>query len=80
MVEVRVGPKGRVVIPAAVRQVLGIDEGAVLVARVEGDELVLTSRAVVKRRLREMFADAPGSMAEDLIAERREEARREVQE
>lgn len=78
--EVRVGPKGRVVIPAEARQALGIDEGTVLVARIEGDQLVLTSREAVKRRLRAMFTDVPGSMADDLIAERREDARREGRE
>ncbi len=65
------------VIPIEARQALGIAEGSVLVIHVGKDQLVLTTREAVKRRLREMFADVPGSMAEDLIAERREEAQRE---
>ena len=37
-VRVVVGPGGRVVIPAAYREVLGIEEGDAVVMRVEGDE------------------------------------------
>jgi AbrB family looped-hinge helix DNA binding protein len=76
--EVRVGPEGRVLIPAEVRRATGIEPGTRLVVRVEGERVVLIPRDAIKRRLREMFAHVDGSMAGELIAERREEAAREA--
>ena len=77
---VRVGPQGRIVIPAAVREELGLGVGDELSTRVEDGRLVLERREDVARRLRERFASvAPGrSLSEELIAERREEARSEA--
>jgi AbrB family looped-hinge helix DNA binding protein len=66
-----VGPKGRVVIPADVRRQLGIEEGSELVALVEGDGVLLLPRSAVKQRLRGLFAGANGSLADELIRERR---------
>ena len=74
---VSVGPKGRVVIPAAIRRELGIAEGSQLVALVEGGGVVLLPRAEVRRRLRGMFAGVGTSMAAELVRDRRREARRE---
>ena len=75
---VAVGPKGRVVIPASIRRELGIDEGSELVALVEGEAVVLVPRSAVKSRLRSIFADTGVSMRQELIDERRAEARREA--
>ena len=75
---VDVGPKGRIVIPAALRRELGIGEGSQLVARVEGGGLVLVPKEAIRRRLRDRFAGVQGSMADELIKERREEAAGEV--
>ena len=75
---VAVGPKGRVVIPASIRRELGIDEGSELVALVEGESVVLVPRSAVKSRLRSIFADIGVSMRQELIDERRAEARREA--
>jgi AbrB family looped-hinge helix DNA binding protein len=72
---VSVGPKGRVVIPAEIRRRLGIDEGSELVALVEGQAVVLVPRSAIKSRLRSMFADVKVSMVDELLAERRAEAR-----
>ena len=74
---VAVGPKGRVVIPAGIRRMLGIEQGSELVAIVEGEAVVLVPREAIKRRLRSIFADVPTSMREELLAERRVEAARE---
>ena len=76
---VRVGDQGRIVIPARVREKLGIVAGDELVARVEGGRLLLEKRENVLRRLRERFSAVPGgvSLADELVLERREEARRE---
>ena len=76
--QVKVGPEGRVLIPADVRRAAGIEPGTILVVRVEGECVVLTPRDAIKQRLRKMFSDVPGSMAEELIAERREQAARDA--
>ena len=77
---VRVGPKGRVVVPAPIRKQLGLEEGTELMARVEGDGIVLEPRSAAIRRLqahvREVVPEGV-SLVDELIAERREEARRE---
>ncbi len=75
---VEVGPKGRVVIPAAIRRELGIGVGSELVALVEDGGVLLLPRGEVKRRLRRMFAGVEGSLASELIAERRREAAAEA--
>jgi AbrB family looped-hinge helix DNA binding protein len=78
-IRVKVGPKGRVVVPASIRRELGIEEGTELMARVEGDGIVLEPRSAAIRRLQALFAHIPRdvSLVDELIAERREEARRE---
>ena len=66
-------------IPAAARNALGLRPGDVLSIRVEADHLVLEHRAAVLKRLRERFARVPVtvSLADELLAERKEEVRRE---
>ena len=79
--KVRVGPQGRIVIPAALREELKIGSGQELVARVEDGRLVLERREDVVRRLKDRFAHVPAErvLSEELIAERREEARFEAE-
>jgi AbrB family looped-hinge helix DNA binding protein len=75
-----IGPQGRVVIPADLRRELGLEPGTPLVAHVEEGRLVLERRDQILRRMREELRGSarPGSSTvDDLIAERREEARRE---
>ena len=76
--QLKVSAQGRVVIPVEMRRELGIDPGEVMVARVEGDKLVLEKKSAVLARLRKRFAHIPRdvSLADELIAERREEVRR----
>lgn len=76
---VTVGPQGRLVIPSRIRNELGISSGDVLVAVVEKERLVLEKREAVLQRLRRRFSKVPPgvSLAEELIAERRAEAKRE---
>lgn len=76
---VRVGEQGRLVIPVELRRSLGIKPGETLVARVEDGRLVLERREVILDRVRSWFAGIPSdvSLVDELIAERREEARRE---
>ncbi len=76
---VRVGDRGRLVIPASIRRRLGLARGDVLVANVDGDRLVLEPRGAALARLRERLASIPTdvSLVDELLAERREEARRD---
>jgi AbrB family looped-hinge helix DNA binding protein len=70
------------VIPAPVRHELGIDPGDELVVSVDDQRLVLESRAAIAAQLRGSLKHlAKGaSVVDELIAERREEARREEDE
>jgi AbrB family looped-hinge helix DNA binding protein len=78
--KVLVGEKGRIVIPAEIREAMGIAAGDSLDLRFDDDELrVSTRRARLKRaqeRVRKLIP--PGvSLADELLAERREEAKLE---
>lgn len=82
-VRVTVGPQGRIVIPAELRKVLDIHPGEQLVARAEEGRLVLQRRDAVIAELQQLFRDAVPrgvSLVDELIAERRDEARREDEE
>ena len=75
---VRLGAQGRLVVPAPIRNALGFRPGETLVARIEDGHLVIEKPEAVERRLHERFRKFEGrSLAEELIAERREEARKE---
>lgn len=76
----RVNENGRVVIPASYRKMLGIKAGDEVILRMEDDELRITTmkRRIerAQRRIRQYVK--PGvSLADELIAERREAAKRE---
>ena len=76
--EIQLGAQGRVVVPAPIRKAIGFRPGDALVARVEDDRLVIEKPESVERRIRARFRKSGDrSLAEELIAERREEARRE---
>ena len=80
-VRVVVGPGGRVVIPAAYRGVLGVEEGDAVFMRVEGDELRVVSDETEVRRVREMVAryvPPDVSLVDELLRERRREVGAEI--
>jgi AbrB family looped-hinge helix DNA binding protein len=81
-VEVSLGRQGRLVIPAALRRELGFEEGDALVARQELGRLVLEKPEPIKKRLKQRFSEVPAErkLVEELIAERREESRRDAAE
>ena len=76
----RVNENGRVVIPASYRKALGINVGDEVVLRIENDELRIMS---LKRRLEQAqrrirrYIKPGRSLADELIVERREAAKRE---
>ena len=74
------GRQGRLVVPAALRRELGLETGDVLVARAEDDRLILEPRSAVLARVRSRFAAVPKdvSLVDELLAERRADARREA--
>jgi AbrB family looped-hinge helix DNA binding protein len=79
-VNVRLNDNGRIVIPAAIREALGILPGEELVLRVEGDELRITTMRHRIERARQLVRRhvKPGrSLVDELLAERRKAARRE---
>jgi bifunctional DNA-binding transcriptional regulator/antitoxin component of YhaV-PrlF toxin-antitoxin module len=68
-----VGPKGRVVLPAAVRRAAGMDEGAEVVATVDRTgRLVLETTESVRERV---WAAAPSSADLDATADIRAQRR-----
>jgi AbrB family looped-hinge helix DNA binding protein len=76
----RVNANGRVVIPASFRKRLGIRAGDEVVLRIEDDELRITTlKSNIERaqRLVRKHIKSGTSLVDELIAERREAARRE---
>jgi AbrB family looped-hinge helix DNA binding protein len=76
----RVNENGRVVIPAAFRKALGINPGDEVILSLEEDELRITTlkRRIERAQRRARQYVKPGvSLVDELIAERREAAKRE---
>ena len=82
-VKSRVNDNGRIVIPARIRKSMGLKPGDVVLMSLEDGVLRIESQLARVRRIQEEFRKfaTPGALAsEELIAERREEARREMEE
>jgi AbrB family transcriptional regulator (stage V sporulation protein T) len=81
-ISVRVEKSGRVLIPAAVRRRLGLKEGeSDLLLDIDESPIRVTTRAQALVRLQEAAAryGSPDRLwSEELIEERREEARKEL--
>jgi AbrB family looped-hinge helix DNA binding protein len=76
----RVNENGRVVIPASYRKALGIKAGDEVILRMEDDELRITTmkrRIERAQRLVRKYVKPGTSLVDELIAERREAAKRE---
>ena len=63
--------------PVELRRDLGLEEGTELAIRSDGHRLILEPRNEVLRRVRRRFADVDASLADELVSDRRDEARRE---
>jgi AbrB family looped-hinge helix DNA binding protein len=68
----KVNKQGRIVIPIKLRQQLNLVAGSKLIARLEGNRIVLEKPEDVFQRLRSTF-NSSESLVEELIAERRAE-------
>lgn len=77
-ISLRVGAKGRMVVPVAVREHHGWSEGTLLLAVDTESGLLLTTEDEALRRIRERLAGR--DLVQDLIDERRAEARHEDEE
>ncbi len=68
------------VIPAVLCKDMGLKPGDRLTARREGDSLILEPRSVIGQRLQQRFRNVPrtASLVDELIDERRSEARAEA--
>ena len=76
----RMGEKGRIVIPAAMREALGMNVGAVIDLRIEDGEVrIATMRSrILRAQKRVRHLVPPGTLVSDeLSAERREAAKYE---
>ena len=79
----KLNDNGRIVIPAEIRSKMGIKPGDTLFLTLEGDVLKVESQMARIRRIQEsMHALIPGDrlLSDELIEDRREEARREMEE
>ena len=77
------GPQGRVVIPIEIRKKLGLEPGTVINIWLEDGKVHLRSRAAARASAKKLFKDARTrrggeSLVDELIAERRAEAAREL--
>ena len=80
----RINENGRVVIPAVIRRQMGLQAGDAVVMEVQNGVLRIESHRARIRRIQESFRKLipPGEMlmSDQLIVDRREEARREMEE
>lgn len=77
---VRINENGRVVIPASYRKALGVKAGDEVILSVEDDELRITTmkrRIERAQRIARKYSKPGVLLSDELIAERREEAKRE---
>lgn len=80
VVQVKVGPDGRILIPAELRRAAGLQPGATVVVTLEGQSLTVETPLAQLRKVQALLAPLrrPGvSIVDELIAERRAEAARE---
>ncbi|MBB4000819.1 AbrB/MazE/SpoVT family DNA-binding domain-containing protein [Aureimonas pseudogalii] len=71
---------GRVILPAVFRKSMGLQKGDTVLIELHGEEIRIRPARSALRRLQEKLRDyAPeaGSVADELIAERRQEATKE---
>ena len=79
----RLNDNGRIVIPAGIRQKLGLKPGDTLLLSVEEGVLKIESQQARIRRVQEsmrQFIPSRRVLSDELIAGRREEAQRETEE
>lgn len=79
-VRLRLNENGRIVIPAAIREEVGLKKGEEVILWAERGEVRITTAASRAQRARELlrkYVPEGVSLSDELIAERRREAARE---
>jgi AbrB family looped-hinge helix DNA binding protein len=80
---VAVDGSGRILLPAKIRKQLKLRQGSELIARVSEKELVLQTRLQALREVQEFFSrfrpKGGKLLSDELIEDRRREARRELE-
>lgn len=78
---VKIGPGGRIVIPAYMRKALGLEEGGYVRVQLDGEDLHVVAQDVALRRVQAFVAERASkdtrSWTDLLIEERRREFERE---
>lgn len=79
---IKLGQHGRMIIPAEVRHSLGLKEGDELLLSVSSKRLILETEEALFERLYQAVGEPPEDelVSEELLQERREEAKREAAE
>lgn len=79
--QIYVDANGCLVINAPLWRELGLADGDILVTRLQEGALVLEKRSLIQQRLKARFSGLPKdrSLSNELIAERRAEASRELE-
>ncbi len=78
---VKLDGSGRILLPAKVRKQLKLQRGSELIARLSKKDLVLQTRSQALREVQEFFSrrrPAGTLWSEEIIQDRRREARREL--
>lgn len=77
--ELQIGLPGQLMMPSALLDAMHWHPGDTLLARLDGQRVVLEPPSQITQRLRAKFAVIPGhiSLVDELIAERREEVGQE---
>jgi DNA-binding transcriptional regulator/RsmH inhibitor MraZ len=80
---VRLDGSGRILLPAKVRKHLKLEKGAVVIGRLEKEQLILWTRAQALRKAQAYFSQFRPKggklLSDELIEDRRGEARRELE-
>ncbi|QYE33519.1 MULTISPECIES: AbrB/MazE/SpoVT family DNA-binding domain-containing protein [Sphingosinicellaceae] len=79
MVDIRIAENGRMVLPRAARQALGVTGAGIVVLSIDGDNVKLTSMRQSIKRAQDLYRKhaTHDLSVDDFIAERRAEAVRE---
>jgi DNA-binding transcriptional regulator/RsmH inhibitor MraZ len=80
---VKLDGSGRILLPAKVRKQLKLEKGAVVIGRLDKEQLILWTRAQALRKAQAYFSQFRPKdgklLSDELIEDRRKEARRELE-
>jgi len=76
----KMGDRGRIVIPQQIREAQGLNTGDTLVIFSDDKGMTLMTRDQLKEKVQANYREYPKSMADELIADRRAEALRDLNE